>query len=234
MSKKVNPQNATIKTASVEIKVLTLNGKQVTLALFRQLPEKSLIDFNTFQLNGIPWGHINYHPDQCREERTHVHVLWQFQSTLYRSKIFKTADEPTLRQNAEFAKCLYAAALANREQLDPLRGWQCSNKGFSKTEILFIEKGDFDCEMELFIEGYGNGWKQKDHALRNANKLLNETTWRQNHPSDENACDISDEEIGYIFQHILKPRVADWMLWKRRYRELYEQLVDLDQLYIAV
>ena len=36
----IDVQQAEIKTASVEIKSLTVSGKQLTLAVFRQLQEK--------------------------------------------------------------------------------------------------------------------------------------------------------------------------------------------------
>lgn len=36
----ISTQQATIKTANVEIKTLAVSGKQVTLAVFRQLDKK--------------------------------------------------------------------------------------------------------------------------------------------------------------------------------------------------
>jgi hypothetical protein len=75
---------ATIQTAQVEIQVLKVGKKQVTMGMFRQLPYKSILDwpgiydahrlgfwdsvFPTerfrgappFRLAGRPWGHVNY------------------------------------------------------------------------------------------------------------------------------------------------------------------------------
>lgn len=38
--KKLTVENAQIKTASVEVKTLTISGKQVTLVVFRQTPHE--------------------------------------------------------------------------------------------------------------------------------------------------------------------------------------------------
>jgi hypothetical protein len=43
----LTPQTAQITTASVEIKTLTVSGKQVTMAVFRQLYQEPLYDHLT-------------------------------------------------------------------------------------------------------------------------------------------------------------------------------------------
>jgi hypothetical protein len=97
-------QNAEIKTATVEVRTLTISGKQVTLAVFRQLVEERLMlpDGN---LRGIPWGRVNYHPDRaCSHtgphgasdgrtvfdwcEASHMHVVWQKGTELRRSLLW--------------------------------------------------------------------------------------------------------------------------------------------------
>lgn len=87
MTKQLTTQNATITTATVEVKTLTISGKQVTLAVFRQLREEPLIaDDGT--LNGEPWGRVNYHPDKCGEGYAeHWHIVWQCGSELLRSRV---------------------------------------------------------------------------------------------------------------------------------------------------
>jgi hypothetical protein len=86
MSKQLTTQNATITTATVEVKTLTISGKQVTLAVFRQLKKAPLIaDDGT--LNGEPWGIVNYHPDKCSDEDEHWHIVWQRGSELLRANV---------------------------------------------------------------------------------------------------------------------------------------------------
>lgn len=81
--------NAEIHTATVEVKTLTISGKQVTLAVFRQLPKLQI------RPGGVPWGRVNYHPDKCepgsyhrllsRQWPAHVHVVWQLDADLFRA-----------------------------------------------------------------------------------------------------------------------------------------------------
>jgi hypothetical protein len=87
MTKMLTTQNAQITTAAVEVKTLTISGKQVTLAVFRQLREEPLISEDG-TLNGAPWGVVNYHPDKCGVHLTeHVHVIWQAGAELLRSRV---------------------------------------------------------------------------------------------------------------------------------------------------
>ncbi|MEU4807415.1 hypothetical protein [Actinosynnema sp. NPDC023587] len=77
-------RNAAITTASVEIKTLTVSGKQVTLAVFRQLREVPVVT-DEGMLAGQPWGVVNYHPDKCANMSEHWHVVWQDGEDLRRS-----------------------------------------------------------------------------------------------------------------------------------------------------
>lgn len=81
--------NAEVKTAAVEIKTLTISGKQVTLAVFRQLKEEALIAEDGI-LDGVPWGTVNYHPDKCSDKADHWHVVWQKGLELRRSAVSKS------------------------------------------------------------------------------------------------------------------------------------------------
>jgi hypothetical protein len=84
MPPKLTVHNAEIRTATVEIKTLTLSGKQVTLAVFRQLRARPLIS-NSGEFLGEPWGTVNYCPRQPCTSGPHWHTVWQSGTTLYRS-----------------------------------------------------------------------------------------------------------------------------------------------------
>ncbi|MFF2184596.1 hypothetical protein [Streptomyces sp. NPDC058155] len=86
MKKQLTTQNATITTAAVEVKTLTIRGKQVTLAVFRQLQETSMFKSDGTLL-GEPWGVVNYHPDKCADAPAHLHVVWQYGDELQRSAV---------------------------------------------------------------------------------------------------------------------------------------------------
>lgn len=89
MPKQLTTQNATITTAAVEVKTLTISGRQVTLAVFRQLREEPLIAEDG-TLNGVPWGAVNYHPDKCGDAPLkHWHIVWQRGDELLRSRVYE-------------------------------------------------------------------------------------------------------------------------------------------------
>ncbi|MFI5739142.1 hypothetical protein ACIA9I_12305 [Streptomyces anulatus] len=89
MTRQLTTQNATITTAAVEVKTLTISGKQVTLAVFRQLQEEPLIAWDG-TLKGEPWGTVNYHPDKCSDSPfAHSHVVWQRGVELHRARVDK-------------------------------------------------------------------------------------------------------------------------------------------------
>jgi hypothetical protein len=79
----INVRDAQIKTAKVEIKSLTVSGKQVTMGVFRQLIKEPVIDPETFELRGLPWGTVNYFPKPCTPN--HLHVVWQKGTELRRA-----------------------------------------------------------------------------------------------------------------------------------------------------
>jgi hypothetical protein len=84
-------QQAEIHTATVSIRTLTINRKQMTLATFRQLLEADLISGRTGEFRGSPWGVVNYCPDKTKcarfDQCEHLHVIWQFGDDLLRATI---------------------------------------------------------------------------------------------------------------------------------------------------
>lgn len=106
MTKQLTTQNATITTAAVEVKTLTISGKQVTLAVFRQLREEALLDGGG-AFTGEPWGYVNYHPDKCDGDPQHLHVVWQRGSDLLRSRV----NAPWCAGLEHAAAAAYAEAL---------------------------------------------------------------------------------------------------------------------------
>jgi hypothetical protein len=103
MTKRLTTQNATITTAAVEMKTLTISGKQVTLAVFRQLREEPLIAEDG-TLNGVPWGIVNYCPNKCADDVEHWHVVWQRGSELLRAQTDVEPPSQTLRVKSRYAE----------------------------------------------------------------------------------------------------------------------------------
>lgn len=94
--KTLTVHNAEIHTATVEIRTLTISGKQVTLAVFRQLEQVNWLDANG-DPRGMPWGRVNYCPGGAcwaqyvsdgwgGTERNgwHLHLVWQSGTELRR------------------------------------------------------------------------------------------------------------------------------------------------------
>lgn len=93
----LNASEVTVSTATIEVKVMKLNNRQMTLAVFRQLKVEDLLDSDG-KKKGTPWGTINYHTDDCKDfysKKSHLHVIWQKGDEL-RHAIVSTASYPNL------------------------------------------------------------------------------------------------------------------------------------------
>lgn len=98
---KIAVSDAHLKTAVVEIKSLVVSGKQMTLAVFRQIERECLIDYDTGKFEGLPWGTVNYCPDEaCKYLSSHLHVVWQKGGELRRATVaypgWKFPEPPSL------------------------------------------------------------------------------------------------------------------------------------------
>ncbi len=81
---KINVENAQIKTAAIEIKALTVSGKQVTQSVFKQLQEECCIDFDSITLKGLLWGHVNF-----KVNESELNIIWQLGKELKRCVLLK-------------------------------------------------------------------------------------------------------------------------------------------------
>lgn len=121
--------NAEIRTATVEVKTLTLAGKQVTLSVFRQLRERTLINADG-TLNGQPWGTVNYHPDKCADSDAHLHVVWQVGSDLHRARVELAMSWP--RWIEADAAPAWVDAKVREDVAGMLTGWEPMAEEFTK------------------------------------------------------------------------------------------------------
>ncbi len=114
---KILVKDAQIKTVSVDIKALTINGKQMTLAVYRQLDQlEPSLDTD------IVWGRVNYCNKECpvilptfRHEKKypieHMHFVWQRENSLYRWTLEKPNkwDDHTRWNELQKAQLLFIA-----------------------------------------------------------------------------------------------------------------------------
>ena len=76
-------EDVSLKSMAVEIKALTVSGKQMTLSVFRQLPRVSIWN-NLFEQIGTPWGRVLYFWGDAKD-CDGFQVVWQRDSQLFRS-----------------------------------------------------------------------------------------------------------------------------------------------------
>ena len=74
---KIYVKEAQIKSTAIEVKVVKVGGKQMTLATFRQLEKlDDLLD------DDIVWGHVNYHGKDC-SKFDHYHLVVQREDEIF-------------------------------------------------------------------------------------------------------------------------------------------------------
>ena len=80
--KLVSVDNVTISTATVDIQVMRIGSKQMTLAVFRQLQRKDIFD-ECGKLLAPPWGWMNYERSSDKIKP----FVFSYQDVLYRSDV---------------------------------------------------------------------------------------------------------------------------------------------------
>jgi hypothetical protein len=226
---KVN--DVTVKEMTVEVKVIRIGKKQMTQSVFRQLPEESVITPRTGELQGEVCGRVNYHVG-CEGIEEHFHVIWQKGRELRRgiaflpwnkmdrSQCFPWSFYDSVMGQLHKRYFLYLAAKSvagwepsdlNWAVGDPIDWTVASTRLLDYVDLHALErfwrnrdKGAYD---ELF-------WRVKEigRSLLDERPLLVEGT------AYEDMVDIVEEA---------KPTMMKW-------RQSYDQLVQLDQLFIAV
>jgi len=146
MERRTRAEEANIKTATVTINQIQVNGRKMTLSVFRQIMRESIIDDN-HSLKGIPWGQVNYF---WKENEGDVHVLWQRDNELRRCPLTK-GDEVT-------SKISDAAASLRRHELSIMtdKSYLIDEKlsllalvKLSTEHVTFYKDGRVDFEFDM-------------------------------------------------------------------------------------
>lgn len=246
----LNTESVNINTASITIRTLTIGKRQVTLSVFRQLPEAEMVDTLSVQLLGIPWGHMNYWWGDINPNLTHF--IFQKGDKLYRCP-FLVEDSPCTHPDGikllrdRFREECVAAFCAKI-----LEGWRPSpsrrdrygriswDMTFRCDEICFLESdwrgsvahicGPEDACYErgkmlgLLLEVGPIGRTSIEE--RNSNildKLRKEVVYRVGSP-------LSFAQISERMEEIKRQAID----FNRRWDALMEQLRGVEQLFIAV
>src|SRR5262249_15538448 len=90
-------EQVTVCTATLPVKTMRLGKRQITQAVFRQLVREQIVDPETLELRGQPWGNVRYFWAPCPYDfegtsgagqgywDEHLHVVWQRDGLLRRA-----------------------------------------------------------------------------------------------------------------------------------------------------
>ena len=227
----LDAHRAEVSTATVQVKTLTISGKQVTLAVFRQLMNEPLINLVTGELNGKPWGIVNYPLTECKDKPSHLHVVWQREHELMRSCVHKTAPW----QGTEAAECVHyagermAISLAYKRELDQnliTRRW-----GHSGDFMLAVSSCGINFEIELpKSHGYYN------HSDFQFSGTPSDNDWKEEERK-KRLLELDSESIAQSSQELIDTfngAAREVREFIDQYNDSYSQIESLDQLFIAV
>jgi hypothetical protein len=87
--------------------VITVDNKQLSLSVFRQLPNLDVLRCfdDEWDQRGDIWGWVNYHPDKCEKLRfDHLHIVWVDGWDLVRWRVDYRPHQPYEMTDAEYAE----------------------------------------------------------------------------------------------------------------------------------
>jgi hypothetical protein len=228
---RIQDREATIKTAIIEIKALTVGGRQVTQALFKQLEEERLIDEDTLLLKGVPWGRVNYHAGCLPDTGDHCHVVWQWDDQLRRSCIARRRGEEVAGNRAgyDLPWRMTAFLLSCVDEEPTLRG-KPVRVGYETSGRLEVNGLAIEADWRI-VPALRTYWEhghrgRGDHLFEAVAKAFQQypfsarSDWKE-HDADE--CMGFCRSIAAQRREIIE-----------RWGELYRTIEQLDQLFIAV
>jgi hypothetical protein len=241
--------NAEIRTAKVEVKTLAMSGKQVTLAVFRQLREKELINEDG-RLNGQPWGVVNYHPDKCAEFLRHLHVVWQSGSDLFRDRVQLQVSYPrwiTAKHGAAYYDAkVRDACLAGfggwkypgDQAIEEVAGIKVQIEVGSKASYAALQRGALDRYLDIAArlgpdtptEFHASVGRGRPTTIVVSASAAARAEW---HELDTTLADLGSEPLS-IAESCFRAEIQAEVERRRRHTDARKALADLPQLFIAV
>lgn len=160
-----NQRTVEINEMIVDISTLRVSNRQVTLALFRQLPERQFLSVSNenpceFGMTGKPWGIVRYNFDDYRHKEG-FHMVFENNGILYRdyltknsfdkySKNLKTSLDVAQEVVQEIGEALLVYSCLNKEKLDFKFTYTPNSKCFvckaknGQTFHFYINENSFD------------------------------------------------------------------------------------------
>lgn len=230
----IKATEALIKTAKVEVKALTIEGKQVTLAVFRQMIEEDLINHDSLEFIGIPWGKVNYHPDKC-SGNDHIHIVWQKDDLLRRSKISVCHLQNKINTLESLLTSYKIIYLIKRSfdneflEVEYTRGY-LTCQAFGWQFYLYRIDAGLDETVKNYFDNRKNYIARPDDFWE---KYLKQSKEKLIEFLKQNYDYFFDQEE-YELQEIIDNYSRNIEQIKKRWKEIYDNLSKLDQLFIAV
>ncbi len=263
--RKVTTHEATIQTATVEVKSLTIGGRQVTLSVFRQLQREPVIDLEAVKLDGVPWGRVHYFPDAgcaARADRGHLHVVWQKGAELRRACLDPLSPGPeTSYRCPTFADSWRDVAAAERQKDVAYAVAFGLLAAADPAAVRFEpEEGTTSPLHGVYaIDRGGLTWRYRGSYGGSADPLrvlsdVASLVWSRDHPRPGSGYETTPEAVRATAGRFagsplptpeealaalgqaratVQDRTNEARATESRYADLYRQLADLPQLFIA-
>jgi len=222
-TKKLSANEVSISAATVDIQMMRVGSKQMTLSVFRQLERDD-------DITGDLWGRVNYHPDKCGDEKLHLHAIWQKETELRRATIYYPGH--VLTKN-------YIVWSKNQ----PGAGWLCAAmlEGVRFHPDFWDQHGN-----DGFLEVPAKNPELRNRVCIDENLWLPAKKYADSIDVPKNYSDYRKKEIEKECRRIAGAKTAEQ--WKEEIREKlketqdrfdsafeeWEKLSNLRQLFIAV
>jgi hypothetical protein len=239
---RLDAHEAIIKTATVEIKSLTVTGRQVTLSVFRQLQREDIIDRDTGELRGQPWGRVNYAWNDCgwspyRDgDVGHQHVVWQLGEELRRACVETKPTHIAGRSSRRKADELLSNVLAYQTVK---HGWKPTPEPLSKSlKYSWSDETVLECRGP---ESLFNVWKigPQVRTPRTLSDLSDPARREKHRPTYLEALVVDVFPDGFDSYNYddavvaVNHAVEQYLEVREHYHQSLETLGALDQLFIA-
>jgi hypothetical protein len=246
IERKLTVSEVSINQVTVEIKVLKIGNRQVTLAVFRQLQEEDIFNFDTSELNGKPWGWVNYHPDDgsCYKSE-HYHIIWQKGNELRRATVlplpppgkgnFKKLDEAVQRYSINYVAARILEGWRPAISLEDEELMLCKNQFLHLSLPFEIDlSSEISVEIRRLPRDLTNAWCLSEDYYGGAtagNPDIWEICTQKRVASHLDNLPIDSRMIAMEYLLPLKKHYDSLMA---SYKQLYNQIMQLEQLFIAV
>lgn len=229
MSDAITVDQANIATTTVTIRAIQVGNKQMTLAVFRQLPENEPVRDScakSLEPAGSIWGWVNVHDKNCVEEGKHRHVILQDGDHLTRAiiRIPDFYNRPSYRQRGALCNLLTLQRIVDGDiSVELINEWRRRDR-YNAEWKLNERSISFDLMTHLGFYSYDNdSWGQRrlqGDALEKLNELLKNSGQSQRTQSDIYA------DITAIDQEIERTNIKWQLLW--------DEIESAGQLFVAV